>query len=53
MRGSDAAPESAFPMADAETAEPMFRRRAASTVARSPLTLVPSLSGRGLRLMSP
>jgi hypothetical protein len=53
MNGRDAAPESAYPMAVADTVETMSRRHAVAAVARSPLMPVPSLSGLGLRLMSP
>jgi hypothetical protein len=51
--GSDAAPETAQPMADDVTAEPMNRRRGATAPARSSLPLALSLSGLGLRLRSP
>jgi hypothetical protein len=51
--GSDAAPETAFPMADAATAETMSRHHAATARARAPLPLVLSLSGLGLRLRCP
>jgi len=40
-------------MAVADTVETMSRRHAAAAAARSPLVPVPSLSGLGLRLMSP
>jgi hypothetical protein len=40
-------------MAVADTVETMSRRHAVAAVARSPLMPVPSLSGLGLRLMSP
>mgnify|MGYP006275458939 CR=1 FL=1 len=51
--GSDAAPETAFTMADAATAETMIRHRAATACARAPLPLGLSLSGLGLRLRCP
>jgi hypothetical protein len=51
--GSDAAPESAFTMADVDTAAPIFRRPRATAGRRAPMTLPPALSGRVLRLISP
>jgi len=51
--GSDAAPETAFPMADADTAETMSRRREVVAPAPSSLSRLPLLSGLGLRLRCP